>query len=35
MTTPLDRLAEALEDRYTTERELGAAGMATVAACGC
>ena len=30
MTTPLDRLAEALKDRYTLERELGAGGMATV-----
>ena len=30
MTSPLDRLAEALKDRYTLERELGAGGMATV-----
>ncbi|MDH3498215.1 MAG: serine/threonine protein kinase, partial [Gemmatimonadota bacterium] len=30
MTTPVDRLAEALKDRYTIERELGAGGMATV-----
>ena len=30
MTAPLDRLAEALKDRYTLERELGAGGMATV-----
>ncbi len=30
MTKPLDRLAEALKDRYTIERELGAGGMATV-----
>ncbi len=30
MTTPLDRLAAALADRYRIERELGAGGMATV-----
>ncbi len=30
MTTPVDRLAAALADRYTIEREIGAGGMATV-----
>jgi serine/threonine-protein kinase len=30
LANPLDRLAEALKDRYTLERELGAGGMATV-----
>ena len=30
MTDSLDRLATALADRYTIERELGAGGMATV-----
>ncbi len=30
MTQPLDRLTEALRDRYVLERELGAGGMATV-----
>ncbi len=30
MSTPLDRLAAALSDRYTIERELGQGGMATV-----
>ncbi len=30
MTTPLDRLAGALGDRYRIEREVGAGGMATV-----
>ena len=30
MTTSLDRLTEALADRYRIERELGAGGMATV-----
>ena len=30
MTSPVDRLASALSDRYTLERELGAGGMATV-----
>lgn len=30
MTTPPSRLAEALSDRYTIEREVGAGGMATV-----
>ena len=30
MTTNLDRLTQALSDRYTIERELGAGGMATV-----
>jgi serine/threonine-protein kinase len=30
MTTPIDRLTAALQDRYRIERELGAGGMATV-----
>ena len=30
MNNPLDRLKDALADRYTIERELGAGGMATV-----
>ena len=30
MTTPLDRLAAALADRYAIEQELGQGGMATV-----
>jgi hypothetical protein len=30
MTSPLDRLPEALKDRYTLQRELGRGGMATV-----
>ena len=30
MNDPLDRLAEALKDRYVLEREVGAGGMATV-----
>ena len=30
MTDPMDRLASALADRYTIEREIGAGGMATV-----
>ena len=30
MTTPVDRLAAALADRYRIERELGQGGMATV-----
>jgi dienelactone hydrolase/tRNA A-37 threonylcarbamoyl transferase component Bud32 len=30
MADPLDRLAEALKDRYVLEREVGAGGMATV-----
>jgi Tol biopolymer transport system component len=30
MASSLDRLTEALQDRYTLERELGAGGMATV-----
>jgi serine/threonine-protein kinase len=30
VTTPVDRLAAALSDRYAIERELGAGGMATV-----
>src|SRR5207237_8465072 len=30
MAEPFDRLKEALADRYTLERELGAGGMATV-----
>ena len=30
MNDSLDRLASALSDRYTIERELGAGGMATV-----
>src|ERR1043166_2878417 len=30
MPDPRDRLASALADRYTLERELGAGGMATV-----
>jgi serine/threonine-protein kinase len=30
MTEPLARLAAALQDRYTIERELGQGGMATV-----
>ena len=30
MTTPLDRLTEALADRYRIDKEIGAGGMATV-----
>ncbi len=30
MSEPLERLAAALADRYTVERELGQAGMARV-----
>ena len=32
MAEPLDRLSNALSDRYTLERELGQGGMATVLA---
>ena len=30
MSNPIDRLSDALSDRYRIERELGAGGMATV-----
>ena len=30
LTSPVERLTQALADRYTIERELGAGGMATV-----